>query len=56
MSDYKEYNQLQESPNFKEIVKELTGGLRVWQRTKTIRNSYIYKGDLSEAAISSILS
>ena len=49
VSDYKEYNQLQGNPKFKEIVKELTDGLGVWQRTKTIRNSYIDRGDLSEA-------
>ena len=49
VSDCKEYDQLQESSNFEEIVKQLTNGLRVWQRTKTIRNAYIDIGDLLEA-------
>ena len=49
MSECKEYDQLQESPKFEAIVKELTDGLGVWQRTKTIRNAYINKGDLLEA-------
>ena len=49
MNDYKEYEKLQEDLKFEEIVKELTDGLGVWQRTKTIRNAYIDKGDLLEA-------
>ena len=49
MSDCKEYDQLQENPKFEEIVKELTDGLGIWQRTKTIRNAYIDRGDLLEA-------
>ena len=49
VNDYKEYEQLQENPKFEEIVKELTDDLGVWQRTKTICNAYIDKGDLSEA-------
>ena len=48
MNDCKEYEQLLENPKFEEIVKELTDGIGVWQRTKTIRNSYIDRGDLSE--------
>ena len=48
MSDCKEYDQLQENLKFKEIVKELTDSLGVWQRTKTIYNAYIDKGNLSE--------
>ena len=49
VNDYKEYEQLQENPKFEEIVKELTDDLGVWQRTKTIRNTYIDRGDLSKA-------
>ena len=49
VSECKEYDQLQEGPKFEEIVKELTDGLRVWQRTKTIRNAYIDRENLSEA-------
>ena len=48
VNDCKEYEQLQENPKFEEIVKELTDDLGVWQRTKTIRNAYIDRGDLSE--------
>ena len=33
---------------FEEIVKELTDGLGVWQRTKTIPNAYFDTDDLSE--------
>ena len=43
-----EYEQLQKSPSFKEITREVTNGLRQWQMTKTIRNAYIDKGDLTE--------
>ena len=43
------YDQLQESPRFEEIVRELTNGLGQWQRTKTICNPYIDRGDLIEA-------
>ena len=43
------YDQLQESPRFKEIARELKNGLGQWQRTKTICNSYIDRGDLTEA-------
>ena len=49
MSECEEYSQLQESPKFEEIVKELIDGLGVWQRIKTICNAYINRGDLSEA-------
>ena len=41
--------KLQESPKFKEIVRELTNGLGQWQRTKTISNANIDRGDLTEA-------
>ena len=37
VGDYIEYEQLQESPRFEEISRELTNGLGQWQRTKTIR-------------------
>ena len=50
MNDCKEYEQLQENPKFEEIFKELIDNLGVWQRTKTIRNTYIDRGDLSEVA------
>ena len=43
-----EYEQLQKSPSFEEIAQELTNGLGQWQMTKTIRNSYIDRGDLTE--------
>ena len=48
MGDYVEYEQLQESPRFKEIVRELMNGLEQWQTTKTIRNAYIEKDNLIE--------
>ena len=41
-----EYEQLQKSPNFKEIAKELIGGQGEWQRTKTISNAFINIVDL----------
>ena len=49
MSECIEYDQLQESPKFKDIIKELTNGMRVWQRTKTICNAYINRDYLSKA-------
>ena len=49
MGECVEYDQLQESPKFEETIKELINGLGQWQRTKTIRNTYIKKGDLTEA-------
>ena len=48
MSDCKEYDQLQKSLKFEEIIKKLTDSLGVRQRTKTIRNAYIDRGDLSK--------
>ena len=48
MSDCKEYDQLHESQKFEEIIKELIEGLGVRQRTKTIRNAYIDRGNLLE--------
>ena len=48
MSECKEYDHLQESPKFEEIVKELIDNLGVWKRAKPIHNAYIDKGDLSE--------
>ena len=47
MSDCKEYDHLQENPKFEEIVKDLIDGVGIWQRTKTIHNAYIDRGDLS---------
>ena len=47
--DCAKYDQLEESSKFEEIVKELTNGLGQWQRTKTIHNAYIDKGDLIQA-------
>ena len=47
MGDCTEYEQLQERLRFEEISKELMNGLGQLQRTKTIRNSYIDKGDLT---------
>ena len=43
-----EYEQLQKSPNFEEIAKEFTGCQGGWQRTKTISNSFLSRGDLTE--------
>ena len=43
-----EYDELQESPKFEEIVKELTNSLGQWQRTKTIFNAYINGGNLTK--------
>ena len=34
--------------NFEEIVRELTDGQGQWQRTKTISNTYLSRGDLTE--------
>ena len=48
VSECKGYDQLQESPKFEEIIKDLIDDLGVWQRTKTIRNPYIDRGDFSE--------
>ena len=48
MGECVEYDQFHESPNFEEIVKELTNGLGQWQRTKTIHNAYSDRGDLTE--------
>ena len=48
MGECAEYEQLQKSPSFEEISRELTNVLGQWQRTKTIRNAYIDKGDLIE--------
>ena len=48
MSDYKEYERFHENPKFEEIVKELIDGIGVWNRTKTIYNAYIDRGDLSK--------
>ena len=48
VSECKGYDQLQESPKFEEIIKELIDDLGVWQRIKTIRNPYIDRGDFSE--------
>ena len=49
MGECEKYDQIQECLKFEEIVKELTNGLRQWQRTKTICNAYINRGDLTEA-------
>ena len=43
-----EYDELQESPKFEEIVRELTNSLGQWQRTKTIFNAYINGGNLTK--------
>ena len=49
MNECVEYDQLQESPKFEEIARELTNGLGQWQWIKTICNTYINIGDLTEA-------
>ena len=49
MGECAEYDQLLESPKFEQIVRELTNSLGQWQRTKTIYNVYIDRGDLTEA-------
>ena len=43
-----EYEQHQKSLSFEEIARELTNGLGQWQRTKTIQNAYIDRGDLTK--------
>ena len=48
VGEYAEYEQLQKSPCFEEIAQELTNGLGQWQRTKTIINTYINRGDFTE--------
>ena len=48
VGDCAEYEHLQENPRFKEIAWELTHSLGQWQRTKTIRNTYIDRGDLNK--------
>ena len=45
--DCTEY-ELQKSPNFEEISKEITGGQGEWQRTKIISNAFLNKGNLIE--------
>ena len=42
------YEQLQKRQSFEEIARELMNGLGLWKRTKTIRNAYIYRGDLNK--------
>ena len=49
MGECVDYDQLHESPRSEEIVKELKNGLGQWKRTKTIRNAYIDRGDLTES-------
>ena len=46
--DCTKFERLQKNPNFKEIAKELTGGKGEWQRTRTISNAFINRGDLIE--------
>ena len=48
IEDYTAYKQLQKSLNFKEIAQELINGQGLWQRTNTIFNAYLDKGDLIE--------
>ena len=48
MGECAEYDELQESPKFEEIIRELTNSMGQWQRTKTIHNAYIEKGDLTK--------
>ena len=43
-----EYEQLQKNPKFEEISRELTDGQGQWQRTRTISNTFINRGDLIE--------
>ena len=43
-----EYEKLQKHPDFEEIARELTDGQRQWQRIRTISNTFINKGDLTE--------
>ena len=47
VGECEEYEQLQKSLCFEEIAQELTNGLGQWQRTKTIKNTYIDRGDLT---------
>ena len=48
VGDCTAYEQLQKSPNFEEIIRELTDGQRKWKRIKTISNAYLNRGDLNE--------
>ena len=48
--DCTEYEQLQKSPNFEEIAKDLIGGQREWQRKKTISNAFINRRDLTKVS------
>ena len=48
MGDWVEYEQLQKSLSFEEIAREITNGLGQWQRTKTICNAFIDRGNLTE--------
>ena len=48
VGDCTEYEQLKKSPKFEEIAREMTGGQRDWQKTNTIFNAYLNRGDLTE--------
>ena len=48
--DYTGYKNLQRNPNFEKIVKELTRGQGQWQKTRTISNAFINRGDLIEVS------
>ena len=48
MGECTEYEQLQKSPSFEEIAKEMTNGLGQWKNPKTIQNAFIDRGDLTK--------
>ena len=48
MGECAEYEQFQKSLSFEDIARELTNGIGQLQRTKTIHNAYIDRGDLTE--------